>query len=182
MNGAFQVSKIQWVQVTWCPKYMGRRQNIGKYCACKGALRRGAPRQEFGFKLLFVPDKSALNAGGCCLPHPSTYTYTTTLAFKQEPNLGFQSFKNDSTTQFFCAEIFAWKHSEKVNVLLLKCIRKVSIISLCVKQWKLRRTEVLKVKIYCMLSFYQKKVNPFWSGEKLQKVYKNVKYLGLFGQ
>ena len=128
MNGAFQVSKIQWVQVTWCPKYMGREQNIGKYCACKGVFRRGALRQEFGFKLLFVPDKSALNAGGCCLPHPSTYTYTTTLAFKQEPNLGFQSFKNDSTTQFFCAEIFAWKHSEKVNVLLLKCIWKVSII------------------------------------------------------
>ena len=42
--------------------------------------------------------------------------------------------------------------------------------ALCVKQWKLRRTKVLKVKIYCMLSFYQKKVNPFWSGEKLQKV------------
>ena len=37
-------------------------QNIGKYCACKGALRGGALRQEFGFKLLFVPDKSATNA------------------------------------------------------------------------------------------------------------------------
>ena len=42
---------------------MGREQNIGKYCACKGVFRRGALRQEFGFKLLFVPDKSALDAG-----------------------------------------------------------------------------------------------------------------------
>ena len=112
MNGAFQVCKIQLVQVSRCPKYMGREQNIGKYCACKGALRRGALRQEFGFKLLFVPDKSALNAGGCCLTHPSTYTYTTTLAFKQEPNLGFQSFKNYSTTQLFCAYIFACSFTE----------------------------------------------------------------------
>ena len=46
--------------------------------------------------------------------------------------------------------------------------------ALCVKQWKLRRTKVLKVKIYCMLSFNQKQVNPFSNGEKLPKFYKNI--------
>ena len=47
--------------------------------------------------------------------------------------------------------------------------------ALCVKQWKLRKTNVLKVKIYCTLIFYQKQVNPFSNGEKLPKVYKKYR-------
>ena len=42
-------------------------------------------------------------------------------------------------------------------------------IALSVKQWKLRKTKVLKIKIYCMLIFHQKQVNPFSSSEKLPK-------------
>ena len=59
---------------------------LGILRGCKGALQGDcAPRQEFGFKLLFVPDKS----GRGWLPHPSTYSTRPNKAFKQITNPTF---------------------------------------------------------------------------------------------
>ena len=52
----------------------------------------------------------------------------------------------------------------------LSCIDDIAYIALCVKQCKLRKAKDLKVKIYYMLIFNQKQVNPFSNGEKLLKL------------
>ena len=64
----------------------------------------------------------------------------------------------------------AMMFSEPVDIVPgLRC---QACSALCVKQWKLRKTKVLKVKIYCMLIFYRKQVDLFSNGGKLPKVCK----------
>ena len=119
--GLFRCAKYNECKFPGAQSTLGE-QNIGKYCACKGALRKGAPRQEFGFKLLFVPDKSALNAGGC-LNYPSTYTKLYRLPNKNQT----QDFRALKTTQLFCARTVHMPFCIKTKKML-KCIWKVSII------------------------------------------------------